>query len=252
MAFFAPHEHPAMTPPLVTLSIVSHGQGAIVRHLLADLRTVRDVSFEVLLTVNTPEDLGYVAEAGDLPLRVLHNEVRKGFGANHNAAFRTATGRYFAVVNPDIRVPAPVLRLLIDALESLNAGACAPEVRSSTGNREDSARRFPTPARLFSRVVLRRRQPDYFWAGEPVVVDWVAGMFIVFRADRFRQVGGFDERYFMYMEDVDICRRLRRLGLPSVVQPAVSVVHDAQRASRRSFRHLSWHLSSALRYFTGP
>jgi GT2 family glycosyltransferase len=81
-----------------------------------------------------------------------------------------------------------------------------------------------------------------------VRVDWVAGMFIVFRSDAFRSVGGFDERYFLYYEDVDICRRLGAAGASVIYEPGAEVIHDARRASRRELRRAVHHLSSAVRF----
>jgi GT2 family glycosyltransferase len=100
--------------------------------------------------------------------------------------------------------------------------------------------------------VLRRRESDYTLDSVPIEVDWVAGMFVAFKRAAFEAVDGFDERYFMYMEDVDICRRLNEAGWLTVVQPQVSVVHAAQRASRKNVQHLRWHVASAIRYFFGP
>jgi GT2 family glycosyltransferase len=80
------------------------------------------------------------------------------------------------------------------------------------------------------------------------VVEWVAGMFIGFRRDAYARVGGFDERYFLYYEDVDICRRLRSHGYKVVYDTTVSVIHEARRASRRDPRLMGIHAASALRY----
>jgi len=237
--------------PQLSLSVVSHGQGQIVRHLLADLRQLTDTSFEILLTINIPEDLGFLAAFTDLPLRVLHSPTARGFGANHNAAFAASRGCYFAVVNPDIRAPRLALQPMLQLLQDPQVGVCAPEVLSSAGAREDSVRRFPNLAGLLGRVLLRRRAPDYHWQRQSISVDWAAGMFLLFSRTTFAGLQGFDERYHMYMEDVDICRRLHRLGRRVVLQPAVQVVHDAQRASRRDPKHLAWHLRSTLRYLTG-
>ncbi len=79
-------------------------------------------------------------------------------------------------------------------------------------------------------------------------MDWVAGMFMLFRSDAFRAARGFDERFFLYYEDVDLCRRLRRLGHSCVFQPEASVIHDARRASRRNLRLMGIHAASAVRY----
>lgn len=238
-------------PELISISIVSHAQGHLVKNLLADLRTLTGVRFEIIITLNIPEDVQFLVPFRDLPIRVISNAERKGFGANHNAAFAQSRGNVFIVVNPDIRAQNFTFRPLLETLDTPLVGACAPLVMSSKGSTEDSARRFPTLMRLLSRVILGRREPEYCPLFDPVVVDWVAGMFMAFKREVFARVGGFNERFFMYMEDVDVCRRLKQLGLAVVLDPRCSVVHDAQRASHFRADHMRWHLRSAVRFFTG-
>ena len=237
--------------PTYTLSVVSHGQSALARLLLADLERVHPADFEVLLTLNVPEhESGLVSTK--FPLRVIRNAHPKGFGANHNAAFAASRGAYFVVINPDIRLAHLALDGLRQVVDLNRTGACAPLVVNSSGSLEDSARRFPTVTRLLRRVVLSDRSLDYEWRDTSQEVDWVAGMFVMFRREAFEQVKGFDDgRFFMYFEDVDICRRLKRLGWAVCVEPAARVVHDAQRASNHQPKHLWWHLTSAARYLTG-
>lgn len=237
--------------PILTLSIVSHGQSALIRHLLDDLRLLGLPDIEVLITVNIPED---EVPFENLPFSsiIIRNLAQQGFGENHNAAFRQSRGKYFVVVNPDIRLPSLDVQLLLSLMDEPNVGCVVPVVLNSNGDIEDSVRRFPTIIKLAQRVVLRQRIPDYCWSNSPIDVDWAAGMFMVFRREAFAMVNGFDsKRFFMYLEDVDICRRLKKTGWRIVLQPALSVVHDAQRASHRSLRHMRWHLISALRYFSG-
>jgi hypothetical protein len=83
----------------------------------------------------------------------------------------------------------------------------------------------------------------------PFEPDWVAGMFVLFSALAYKKLEGFDENYFLYYEDVDICRRAHLLGLKIICCPEVTIVHHAQRASRKSIRHMCWHLESMRRYF---
>lgn len=236
---------------IVSYSIVSHGQGRLVRSLLEDMRSLRDEPHEILLTLNIPEDESFLRSFADLPIRLIRNTVRKGFGANHNAAFRIAQGDPFVIVNPDIRLAGFSMPALLDVLGADNVGAVAPVVLSSGGTLEDSVRRAPSVGRLLARIVLRRRQPDYRWDNEPIQVDWAAGMFVAYRRAAFLQVQGFDERFFMYFEDADIGRRLARHGWLTLLQPRSEVIHDAQRASRRSLRHLRWQVASCLRYLAG-
>ncbi len=234
--------------PLVSLSVVSHGQGRLVESLLRDMRGWTGAQIQIIVTLNIPEDKSFLEPFGDLDITVISNVLPKGFGANHNGAFARAKGGTFIIVNPDIRASELNLGPLLETAASPNVGACAPLVLSVEGNIEDSARRFPTFARLATRVILKKRSVDFDVSARPTAVDWVAGMFVVFRSDVFASIGGFDVRYFMYMEDADICRRLQHRNLRVIVDPRCKVVHEARRASRRDPQHLRWHIRSALRF----
>lgn len=115
---------------------------------------------------------------------------------------------------------------------------------------EDSARRFPTVATLLKKIFAERREPDYPVDRGPLVVDWLAGMFMLFRSDAYRSVGGFDEAYFLYYEDVDLCHRLGSIGSSAIYAPQAEVTHDARRASRREPGLAVQHLLSALRFLS--
>jgi GT2 family glycosyltransferase len=236
--------------PEVSFSIVSHGQGELVTHLMNDIRLIVDVTYEIIITINVIEDEAFLDQFGDLTLVIIRNSHRKGFGENHNSAFKQARGKFFAILNPDIRANPLHLKPLLNLLTDGSVGICSPAVYSPEGKLEDSARRFPTLKIFFLRKIGMLSNSDYVIEQSPVDVDWVAGMFMLFRSDVFAKVGGFDTRYFMYLEDTDICRRLQNKGLRIVLHPESSVIHDARRASRKSFRHFVWHLSSAFRYLS--
>jgi len=235
----------------ITLSIVSHGQGGLIRLLLKDLVALSFCNFDVILTINIPEDespyQGY-----PFPIKIIRNAYPKGFGANHNAAFALSISEWFCVVNPDIRIRDLNLESLLSPFNNKTVAVVAPIVLSPNGIVEDNARRFPTFIRLTKRVLFNKRGADYESSVAPYFVDWVAGMFVVFRRDAYNQVGGFDDRrFYMYLEDADICRRLAKKGWQVMVNPCVKVIHAAQRASRRNLLHMRWHFVSALRYLTG-
>ena len=238
---------------LVSLSIVSHGHGPLVHDLLGDIaRYCRGI--EVLLTVNVPERFPFEPTSFGFPLRLVANDRPRGFGANQNAAFRLARGRFFCVLNPDVRLESDPFPALTRALADDQVGVAAPVVLSPGGEIEDSARKYPTPLSVARKAFSRRPALDYHVGREPFSPDWVGGMFMLFRREVFERAGGFDERYFLYYEDVDLCRRLARLGYRAELVPAARVVHNARRRSRGGdVRHSLWHLSSMLRYFTsGP
>jgi GT2 family glycosyltransferase len=232
---------------LVTVSVVSHRQNNLVNQLGEDLERLCREHVSVVLTQNISdaEPLNSFA----LPVEVIVNPTPKGFGANHNAAFRRCRTPFFCVMNPDVRLPADPFPALARALLDDRAGVVGPLVRNPAGEVEDSARRFPTIRSLVRKLFVAFSGPDYPRDGEATPVDWIAGMCMLFRADSFAVVNGFDERYFLYYEDVDICRRLQSLGFRVLYEPRVEVLHDARRSSRRDLRFALHHARSLFRYF---
>jgi GT2 family glycosyltransferase len=231
----------------VAVSVVSHGQNALVNALLEDIARLKRTDLLVLVTQNIPDPQPLVIPRG---AEVIVNAAPAGFGANHNVAYRRCTAPYFCVVNPDIRLRGDPFPGLAAALEDPKIGVAGPLVLGPEGRPEDSARRFPTAGSLLGKLLRGAAGPESPVDRGLQHVDWVAGMFMQFRSDAFRAAGGFDERFFLYYEDVDICRRLEALGYGCAFQPAASVVHDARRASRRDLRLMGIHAASALRYLT--
>lgn len=232
----------------ITLSVVSHGQTELVNQLLRDLRPLARGRLRAVVTLNIPDATALAGADAALPVEVIVNQRARGFGANHNAAFERCRTPYFCVANPDIRLPADPFPSLLEQLANPAAGVAGPLVRNAHGEVEDSARRFPTAASLLKKLFVDQRQPDYPTDRGALEAEWVAGMFMLFSAEAYRRVGGFDEGFFLYYEDVDICRRLARAGKRVIYDPRAEVVHAARRASRRDLRHAQHHAASLLRF----
>jgi len=235
---------------MISVSIVSHGHGALVATLLQDLvRVARDSPLEVILTNNVPEGRIAGLPAG-LDGQVIDNPAPLGFGHNHNQALALARGTHVCVMNPDIRLldnPFPALERESDRAE---VGLVAPAILSAAHRVEDNARRFPTPWSLLRRRTGGNDGRYHYAQGDAAMaVDWVAGMFMLARTEAFRAIGGFDQRYFLYCEDVDLCARMWRAGRSVMLCPQVAAIHDARRDSHRHLKFLRWHAASYLRYF---
>ena len=235
--------------PVISISIVSHQQGALVAALLSDIAAHCTLPLEIILTLNVPETLTFDAGAYPFPVEIIRNTTRKGFGANHNAAFVHTGAAYFCVLNPDIRIAQDPFPRLIELLADDSVGVVAPLILNPAGGIEDSVRRFPTPSGILRKVLRGSPGPEYVLGEASVYPDWVAGMFMVFRAPVFRTLGGFDEGYFLYYEDVDLCWRMGCKGWRAALLPTVQATHDARRASHRNLRYMLWHGRSMLRFF---
>jgi len=228
-------------PPRFVVSVVSHGQADLVTHLLADLATFCTTPIHVVLTINKPESLANFSLP--FPLTIIENSAPRGFAANHNAAAVAVDSDVFCVLNPDVRLQADPFPALMRALEGENVGVVAPLVIGSGGERQDSARAFPTPGVALTRLLYKTQLRS------TERVEWVAGMCMMFRTPVFREVGGFDAHYWLYYEDADLCCRLTLAGFRVLVCMDATIVHDAQRTSHRKLRYLIWHVRSALRFF---
>ena len=236
----------------LTISIVSHQHGHLIRDLLDDLQQFNSGNFEVILTVNVAEKLPFDCDAYHFPIQLRINPRPAGFGANHNAAFQLKKGQWFCVMNPDIRLNADPFPSLLECLQHDRVAVVAPKIVNRHGNVEDSARRLPTPLSVAKKAFQRNLPRDYAVGSRVIRPDWVAGMFMLFSSDCFERIGGFNENYFLYYEDVDICSRLRLAGYEILLCAGVSAIHDARRKSHRHLKHFLTHLHSILRFFLSP
>lgn len=231
-----------LSQPGVTVSIVSHGQMELILPLLEQLdRLCPTIVETVVLTHNVPEQSFLDAGAFRFELKRLKNLSPLGFGANHNQAFKLCTTPWFLVLNPDIRLTYDVVAPLI-AGAAIKSGLLAPRILEPGKTVHEPHRTLLTPLEIYSR-----RKPGYPLPTQPA---WIPGLFMMFRAQAFEQITGFDDRFFMYGEDFDICARLRLAGWDLQIDESLEASHEAQRDSHRSLQAFAWHVRSLLRIWT--
>ncbi len=233
----------------LVVSVVSHGHGDLVRALLRDLaRHCAGSVARVVLTLNLPGEPApaEAAEGAAWPfaLELRRNARPLGFGANHNRALAGGAEPFVCILNPDVRLlpGADPLAALVAAARRPGVGCAYPVQLDGAGRVQDSERALPTPAALWRRRVLGRAEAR---------VDWVNAACLVLPRAVWEAVGGFDERYHMYCEDVDLSLRLRLAGW-ALARAPVPIEHAAQRASRKGLRPLVWHLRSLWRLWRSP
>lgn len=230
----------------VSISVVSHQHGAMITALAHQLLACRSVG-QIIFTYNVPEEVELPA---DPRISTIRNTTAKGFGENHNAAFRTAIHDWFVVLNPDVTIQGDPFEKMLKEAQVSKGSILAPCARTATGARDDNWRRFPT---VWSLVLKALGGPDGRYAigaAAPTTfrVEWVSGFCMLIKTEVFEVLNGFDERYFMYYEDVDLCVRAWHAGFPVLACSDVDMIHNARRASRRNLRHMRWHMASLLRY----
>lgn len=224
----------------ITVSIVSHGHGKWVDRLLGQLSALHGGHIQhVILTHNLPA-APVSAPPGGWPFRFteLFNPEPAGFGANHNRAFSHCESSFFCVLNPDIELrDDSAWPTLLERLHQPTVGCAYPLLFNPDGSRQENERELVTPLALLRRHLFKRPQRR---------VDWVSAAFMLVRTSTWHSLGGFDERYFMYCEDVDFCLRLQLAGW-QLARAEVAAGHNASWASRRLGPHLMWHLRSITR-----
>lgn len=233
----------------LAVSLVSHGHGSDVALLLRQLAQWSAGSVtRVILTLNIPEpQLPPAAPPQGWPfaLDVVRNTEPLGFGANHNRALAGATERFVCILNPDVMLlpdSGDALAALCRTAQEPEAGIAYPIQVDDAGVEQDCRRELTTPLSLLQRRLLGRKQQR---------TDWVNAACIVLPTKIWQAVAGFDERFFMYCEDVDLCLRVQIAGWRLLGTP-VHIVHAGQRASGRHWRHLKWHLQSLWVLWQSP
>jgi GT2 family glycosyltransferase len=228
--------------------IVSYRSGVDLKSFAEDLAPG---AFSRLLVVDNASDDDSADVARACGFKVLQRSHNGGFGAAANDGIRQTTGDLVTLLNPDVHVRDPALiRALQHAFEDDKVAVAAPGLTLPNGTLQDSARKVPTPW----HIIQRRRTGRDLGAVRPAAaaeVPWVVGAFMMIRRSAFAQVGGFDPRYFLYFEDVDLCLRLRRDGWTIRYDPTVRAHHQHRAASRAGLgeRSTRMHVRSAGRFF---
>lgn len=219
-------------------------------------------SCEVIVVDNHSDDFSVEAVRQSYPVvRILPQERNLGFGAGHNRAFEQSRGRFVFVLNPDSHLSSAAIVALIGCAEQHPESAIfGPRVLNPDGSVQHSARRFPTlAAGLYRHSVLGRLFPN-----NPAVrnylqtdwdhrdsreVDWVSGCAMLIRRSALVQMGGFEEVYYMYVEDVDICWRARQAGWTVWFCAQAEVTHRKARASDLAPNRMIYHHHRSMYIF---
>jgi N-acetylglucosaminyl-diphospho-decaprenol L-rhamnosyltransferase len=193
---------------------------------------------------------------------VLRNERPAGFAANANRGIAATTAPFVVVSNPDtIAAPDAVAVLRDFAANRPRCGIAGPELRYPDGSWQPTRRRFPTVGgTLVRRTPLRRLFPPHrFQRGyyllderptEPVEADWLLGAFLLIRRQMLDELGGFDEGFRLYGEDIDLSYRAAKAGWDRWCVPAAKVVHVHQAETDKRFftRRTLWHWRGIARF----
>jgi hypothetical protein len=207
--------------------------------VLACLESLEQVALshkvaEIVVLDNASEDGSADAVRERFPdVRVIAQEFRAGFGANHNTVIRATSGRYVYVLNEDTTADDWGFDRLVAYLDAHpSVAVLGPKLVYPDGRRQDSAWRFPTPlVSALGLVTVGKLGVKQSHGDTPRRVDWVMGAALVLRREALDEVGLFDEGFFLYSEEVDLQFRLRQAGWEVHYFPEVAVVHHESQFS---------------------
>lgn len=226
-------------------------------------QTVEDRTVEVIVVDNGSRDGTVETVAARFPeVRLLANSGNPGFGAANNQAFSLASGRALLYLNPDAELRPGALSAMLDYLDAHpDVAVVGPRTFYPNGAGQSTRRRFPTP---LTALVESTRLQRLGWIQGPLAryyvadrsdseeqdVDWLVGACLMVRRSVMESVGGFDERFFMYSEELDLCQRIRQRGWRIVYLPNAEIIHHEGRSSEQNLarRALAFN-ESKCRYF---
>ncbi len=213
---------------------------------------------QVIVVDNASSDAG-LATVADLPVLAVASPENLGFAGGCNLGWRAGESPYVLFLNPDAAIDEASLRRLVDVLESrTGAGLAAPQIVGGRGELHYSLRRFPRLRSTYAQAfLLHRLAPRASWSDEIIrdpaayessgAQQWVSGACMLVRRSVLDELGGWDDGFFLYCEDIDLCRRIHALGLEVWYEPTARVEHagggSAPRASMLPFL-----AASRLRY----
>jgi N-acetylglucosaminyl-diphospho-decaprenol L-rhamnosyltransferase len=201
-------------------------------------------------------------------VKFLANSKNLGMGAGNNVAIKNSKGEYILIVNPDVTLNQSAVQRLVEFLDHHpKAAIAAPQILNPNKSRQDTCYRWPNfYTFLYRRTGLARtnkgRKHLYYYLYRDIdlnqnqQVDWVLGGCVLVRRKALDEVGLFDERFFLFLEDTDLCRRMWQKNWQTWYVPAAKVIHLPHRLSAGSgsikdlFSPLTWiHITSWLKYF---
>jgi len=259
--------------PDVSIIIVSYNTRDLLKRCLSSLlQESSGINCEIIVIDNgsDKENSADVVTSQFPGIKLIVSDINVGFGAANNMGFRIAKGRYIALLNSDAFLHPNALSIAIEKMDANpKIGLGGAKLVGEDGSWQPSARMFPSPLNDFLYLSgLATKYPhsrffgraDRTWAPveEPTEVDWVPGAFSIIRREVLEQIGYFDERFFLYYEEVDLCKRIKNAEYSIWYWPDVIVTHLGGETCKKN-SHLMfsssgsqlvlWRMRSALLYF---
>ena len=211
-------------------------------------QTIQEIDFEVIIIDNSEEDPGLQSLKERYPkTQIVYNSTNVGFSKANNQAAKIARGNFLFILNPDTILKEQATNSMFRYIRSnLEIGALGPKVVNPDGSLQYSCRRYPNLwTSLFNRYsILTRLFPQNrftrrylmldFNHNETLPVDWLSGCCLMIPKSVFEEVNGFDENYFLFNEDIDLCRMVHQTGKKVIYFPEAKIIHKVSTSNRKA------------------
>jgi GT2 family glycosyltransferase len=257
MAFSLTLEHPYKGFKMIFISIVSHGHLDFIQQnkYLLEINSIQGVCIIIRDNIN---DLALKKFCFSNNIHYINESPSMGFGANNNEVFKyvdnvlnVSEDDYFLIINPDVYIDADEFNKLTQKLSAGRYDFFTINLyKDNAFTVEDPfIRRFPSVIDFLQSFLFSKNKTIYMRNSNLSEFDWCAGSFMCFSVKNFRKLNGFDEGYFMYCEDIDICYRAKSKNILSTYFHDIKAIHLAQHTNRNIFsRHFLWHIKSLIRF----
>lgn len=250
--------------PEISIITVGMNHLSFVKEMLESLYSTGKpkVSFELIFVDNCSTDgtIDFIRE--NYPsVKLIQNKEKYGFARNNNIGVEHATGNYILILNPDIILtPGAIDKLYNYAVNNQSCGIVAPKLENRDGSLQYSARKFPSIKTLLNRIITKgnddsanKNVQSYLMTNlpmdEPSEVDWCMGAALLLSHKFYNKLNGFDEKFFLYVEDMDLCYRCWELGKKVIYYPLSRMTHVHQRSSKRLNKKTLIHFKSFFYFF---
>lgn len=216
--------------------------------LVSIFKAAKDLSHEIIVVDNASDDGSVELLRSKFPgVKLIANSTNLGFASANNAALRQAKGKYILLINPDTIVQEDTFLVMIDFFEkNPDVGMAGCKILNPNGTLQIACRRsFPTPMVAFTKIIglsslfpnsriFSRYNLTYLNSDETYEVDAISGSFMMLRRQVYETVGGLDEEFFMYGEDLDWCYRIQKAGWKIFYVHATQIIHYKGESTKRS------------------
>lgn len=240
----------------LSISIVTYNSADKVGDTISTIiKYTKGITYTLYVSDNNSSDTTKEIVLHQAPNTVfIQNNDNIGFGKAHNKVIPLIDSKYHAIVNPDIVLENDVLSEICEYMDSHpDAVMVTPKILYPDKTEQKLPKRKPRIKYLLSRRLpfMSKLNTEYTRANEefkePTEIDFCTGCFIVIRTDVFKEIGGFDEDFFMYFEDAALTLSAQKYG-KTILLPSSSVIHLWERSSAKSLKYLLIHIKSAFKF----